>query len=388
MFTASERALLQGIGPVIYYNFIFVAPTTALYGLFMLLFSFSTYILLQRGLSARPTRIWLVTTSTSFLLTTTYWCCLLTVYTIQIQGALITSAGTLDHAVIAGVSNRIAGPELVQAWITQTLFIISDGVVLWRTWALYSERRWTFLAPCALFVGTIATSLTYLVLQSNVSAIINNGRGNAGDLQLTTTRLFTASLALSLASNLTSTLLILYKLWSYLRFRRKMGLKSRSTSPVHRVMVVLVESGFTYFVIQAFTFILSFIQNTEITAATVVSGTLQSILTMGTAMYPSIIVVLVSEQRSMAETFNGFSIELKNDGTADPESMAEDHDAESPQPDSASLVFTPTTVRAEPFGDNCGTRGSGSATEEKRGMSEKIFAAGNDERKHIQEIQR
>ncbi|KAF8055175.1 hypothetical protein FPV67DRAFT_869906 [Lyophyllum atratum] len=90
-----------------------------------------------------------------------------------------------------------------------------------------------------------------------------------------------------------------------------MGIKQKSTSPVRKVMLVLVESGFVFCGIQGIYLLLSFVPYTIDSAFAMAGGVIAQITQMATAMYPSIVILLVSQQRSMVETF-GFSTQLRS----------------------------------------------------------------------------
>ncbi|KAF8060812.1 hypothetical protein FPV67DRAFT_1511653 [Lyophyllum atratum] len=284
-----------------------------LLGVFICLFSRSASILVSRGLALRPTRIMFTITLASFVLVTMYWVSRVGGYAMQIKEILVNSFGTLDDAKVARADQKGEALALVGNWAAQLLLIISDCTVIWRAWVLYPERRWIMIAPCALLVGTIGTSLACLVLLFTESAHTFGGLQTSPRIAY----VFDASLALSLATNAVSTLLILYKLWAHFRlFGPSMGITRNSTSPVLRVMLVLVESGFAYCSLQAMLLILEFIPITDFPLYTVDLFLISS-SQMITAMYPVIIVVVVSHKRSMVETFGLSLTELKHPGAAD-----------------------------------------------------------------------
>ncbi|KAF8075762.1 hypothetical protein FPV67DRAFT_381510 [Lyophyllum atratum] len=313
-----ERSLFQLVGNVLLHNLVRLASVTLLYGVFMLLFSSSTLMLLNRGLTFRATRVWLAVTTTVFLLETVYWIAGITMVASQMRGVFIDTVGVVDRATLEGLNRRVAWIPTLQQWMYQLLIVMSDGVLVWRTWVICPEQQRTRIALCALLVGTMGATLGCLVLNSNISSALQANQ--SPNLELISTRLVDASLALSLATNLTSTLLILYKLWNQLRFKRTMGIKQKSTSPVRKVMLVLVESGFVYCGIQGIYLVTSFVQDALGSPFGTINGILGEIAQMGTAMYPFIVILLVSQQRSMVETF-GFSTQLRSHRDPDLEHM-------------------------------------------------------------------
>jgi len=139
-----------------------------------------------------------------------------------------------------------------------------------------------------------ACTLAYnvFVIASTGSSTINSG-------------LFGSSLILSLSTNVITTLMITYKLWSH----RKSVVKNlgRNRSVVQRVLDVMVESGFSYCALQITIVTLDSLPNAPIGSpiryATQAFVSSYSVLS---AMYPTIVIVLVNSQRSFVDTY-GFS---------------------------------------------------------------------------------
>ncbi|KAF8061864.1 hypothetical protein FPV67DRAFT_1673474 [Lyophyllum atratum] len=303
--TPDERAILHRKGLVFLYNLENTITVTVFYGMFTLLFAISTFTLIQRGLKSRATQVMLVTTVLSFLLSTSRWIVFVTFYAMQIKGILIDSAGVLNQDTLNRVVEQGAPIRLtVQKWEPHLVTIISDGVVIWRTWVLFPDQIWVKLATLALFFGTVSTALGYQVTDT-----------------VATVPLFEASLALSLVTNAVSTILILYRLWAHLRSWRDAGLQRKLTSPVSKVMLVLVESGLVYCTIQALSLALFLAPFKPYSPADIAYNFITQMADVLTAMYPSIIVVLVASQRSMVEVFE-FTTEFKNNAAdRDPEKM-------------------------------------------------------------------
>lgn len=306
--TPEERLVFQQVGLAMLNNLVADSTQLLLYGVFILLFALSTSALWRCGLEARPTRMMFAITLASFVATTIY-----IVFGTQVFTAIQYRDDLVNLAVVdkVGRDTLIACAVLVD-WMTALLTIISDGVVVWRTWVLYSEQRWVMLAPCALIVSTIVTSLGYLILISMYPT------PETLTFALLFARLWIASLSLSLATNVVATLLTFYKLWAYLRFRREMGMHRALRSPVQKVMLLLVESSFVFCAIQGINLLVEFVPRTEQadTASYIVEEVVLSTLQMATAMYPTIVVILVSQQRSLVETF-GISSELRDQGAFD-----------------------------------------------------------------------
>ncbi|KAF5369720.1 hypothetical protein D9615_010157 [Tricholomella constricta] len=296
-----ERAFLQYVGGLLLQDFAMLIPIVLLQGVFIMLFSFSTFTLLQRDLASRPTQAMLGTTLIAFLVSSFYCISIISSFATFVKEVLMNSAGTLEESIFKRVNERNTVPCIIQA-ITSTLMpILSDAVVIWRAWVLYPDKLWIMLVPCALVSGTIGVTVAFLVL---VFKSIQNHK-----LDPASSDMFSVSLALSLGTNIVATSLIFYRLWGHLRSLRRMGNKQKSTTPAQKILIVLVESGLVYCALQTTTLVLEFVPTSRVSSVNIAGSVIMGFLVLVTAMYPSIVVTLVSLQRSTAEIY-GFSTQF------------------------------------------------------------------------------
>ncbi|RDB26947.1 hypothetical protein Hypma_005026 [Hypsizygus marmoreus] len=302
--TPKENVLLQHLGISLVDGFAWLTALTLLYGVFILLFAISTSTLIKRGLMAPPRLAMFIVTLVTFLIMTLHWTAQLAAPNILIRTALINNIDLPLEARPSIVNDKTFHPNLIIIWTTQLLPIISDAVVMWRAWVLFPERRWVMLVPFALWIGTIATALAYLGLSTTVSAIVAP--------ELVIADLFSANIALSMATNGFATLLIASHRKIVID---KLGL-SRRQSPVQNVLLLLVESGAVYCMLQLVTLIMSVVPDSEGgegSARYIAGQVFVATYIVLSAMYPTIVVVLVNAQRSILETY-GFSDNMSNKG--------------------------------------------------------------------------
>jgi len=310
-----ERLLVQHAGRSILHNIASATSIIFFYAISIFLFSFSAYRHLRRGLASWPTRVMFTTTLISFLLVTLYEVSFLAGYAMQIKGLLVDSAGTFNTAKIHRVNEHGMALSILRFWTPQLSLILGDGIVIWRAWVLYWNQRWIMLGPCILLVGTVGTSLAFLVLESTSRIALITGRPPP-----IIPYLFIASLALSLATNVISTSLIMYKFWVHLSFNIQMKIGRKSMSPVLRLMLILVESGFAYCLLQVLVLITD-LTHTGSASRRDAFDFFWITTQMITAIYPTVIVLVVNQQRSMVETF-GFNTELMRHDAADLEHIS------------------------------------------------------------------
>ncbi|KAG6914411.1 hypothetical protein DXG01_000524 [Tephrocybe rancida] len=251
----------------------------------------------KREKTASRTQMMFAACLVSVILLTIYAIAILGFLATEIMKTLVNGNGTLIAANSTSDKKAFIFAQLVQ-WSTQTLALISDGVVVWRAWALYYDRPWVMFGPCMLLLATIGVNMSVSALQSQPTFSLHV------DMIALATRLFDASLAMSLATNVITTLLALYKLWDHRRFFNRIGLRSQSRA--EKIMVALIESGFVYCGVQIVYMILQSYHGKVLSPVDVATTVTFSFYISFTASYPSIVVVFVSQKRSMADTF-GFS---------------------------------------------------------------------------------
>lgn len=296
--TPEELSVVAVIGRSLLLNVVGFIPLTMFYGIFIYLFGHSTAIFMHRGLRSWPARVMFATSLTTFVLTSLHWGAYTAALLISMKMALVDDpAEFAQKARLAVVNNRIFPTMVIENWVDQLLIYISDGVVVWRAWVLFSEERWMMIFPVMLLLASITTGLAYLALMSSLSAFIAVQLRQA----ILTLNLVTANLALSFATNVVATLMILYRLWSH---RRIVGVKSLGApTSVQKVLITLVESGAFYCAVQLPRVILFASPIKPYTVRYYITQVILAIASMLTAMYPTMVVVLVNQQRTMVEFF-------------------------------------------------------------------------------------
>ncbi|KAF8066998.1 hypothetical protein FPV67DRAFT_1222990 [Lyophyllum atratum] len=308
MDTHLERVLFQKIGFVLLQNLTRFAAITLLYAMFIGLFAYTMITTKWRGLAAsRPTWTMLCATLLSFTIVNVYWGAFLASFWIEIRGYFFESNTPLNPAKVNAVAYRIYAASRISLWTSLLLHIPNDCVVVWRAWVLFSENRSVMIAPIILLLGTTATILTYLILHSNLDAYRKEG----SSVVSSSSDFNTASLVLSLATNIVTTSMIMYKLWTHRQFLSNLELGRRKTPSVAtRSLLVIVESGLLYFLLQVSILIMQSLSLSprlaNSMAFNIVVAASYPVYLIFTGMYPMIVVLLVKNQKSMVQTF-GFT---------------------------------------------------------------------------------
>ncbi|KAF5378888.1 hypothetical protein D9615_006987 [Tricholomella constricta] len=300
--TPTDASLLRIVGLDMLVSLASTLTLTFLYGMLVLFFAFSTASLLKRGLKARPTKIMFAATLTSFVLATISWSCEVASYALYIRCLLVDiNVNSITADFIMDVEFAFIG--LLQNWAVYLLIIMSDGIVIWRAWVLFAQDRWIMIAPCFMFFATCVVNVAYISFYS---------RGDwkapfkANHPLSSINIVFESALALSIGTNAVGTLLILYKLWAHREFRHSLALQNER-SPAQQTMLILVESGVVFLGIQLANLITCFIPFNRSSALDCAQEVVWELYAMFPALYPSMVVYIVDQQCSLAETL-GFNM--------------------------------------------------------------------------------
>lgn len=209
-------------------------------GAFCTLIVLTIYIFAHKGLGTRSQQIMLAVALLMFSISLTHWI-------FQIRNAASQFNISPDASSFPIMSRRIASIPIA---LVSLNVILSDAVVLWRMCVLCNQHL------CARALAVVLLSFTIAF------GVVNAAKENsilASERSDVTQRLFTASfgdsvygtvvLAVSLCTNLITTIVIGWRMWRYRRdIAAHLGNLSRP-SVVEKVMTLLVESGCIYCVI-------------------------------------------------------------------------------------------------------------------------------------------
>ncbi|KAJ7703951.1 hypothetical protein B0H17DRAFT_1003217 [Mycena rosella] len=176
--------------------------------------------------------------------------------------------------------------------------VVGDSVVIWRAWVLYQRTLWVVSIPClALLMSFIFTVVDITCLTGagwgNQSAIAGGGPVCA-HAELT-------SWAFSFVTNATCTILIGFKAWRHRRTMKSLNtLENNRRMSTHKLLSVLVESGFIYCLFWLTQLIL-FI---DVSRDKPIIYVYQLFAGMGdqiSGMYPTLIIVIVNFHQTIWE---------------------------------------------------------------------------------------
>ncbi|GLB42026.1 hypothetical protein LshimejAT787_1100410 [Lyophyllum shimeji] len=246
-------------------------------------------------------------TLATFILATIYWSAYLGGFATQVRGILVdTDIGPLDTGSFDGINKKGLPFANLENWASQLLPMIGDAVVVWRAWVLYDEQRLAMVGPVALLAGTIGSGLGFLGFSSSEKVNIVGGIGGS----VTRKNTFVSFSALSLATNVITTALIVYKIWSRGQPAGSVGVGAKNIKPSRLLStsVLLVEAGILYAATQVINLVLELVRSRPDSSLYFGERVVTAVYTLCTAMYPTIVVILVITQRSITNIYGFIAI--------------------------------------------------------------------------------
>ncbi|KAG6850554.1 hypothetical protein H0H93_011753 [Arthromyces matolae] len=232
---------------------------------------------------------------------------------IDIANYVTVIANSFIHNPNLGIDTRYADASLVtfkRVVVIDALYgyltVLGDAIVVWRVYAFWGQnkRRWAFFFLCAVFMGSVITNilLTYCVAVLGTDIFDGAFQRPAFCRNIQTT-----SYAMPAATTFIATALIGYTTWDYRRtIRPELSKVSRRTR-AEKVMYLLVESGFLYFLF----FLAQVIGNIPSVSAGISASknldfadliwTFSTILCKFQACYPTLIIILAHSERTMLD---------------------------------------------------------------------------------------
>ncbi|KAJ7585852.1 hypothetical protein C8J56DRAFT_1085991 [Mycena floridula] len=304
--TPDEVVLLKYAGQIFVDNFSRMYTT----GLYFLLASLTLHTLLAKHSKARATWILCTMLAILFSITTTYFCLYVAAGFKLMIGGLIdnTDLELLERFEIADSS--IQPLNLAQTWISGNgyglIFVLADGIVVWRASAVWSEQQSVIILPALTLLATFATFLTVCSMQTIESTV-------TGIVPGTIAALANAASALSIATNLIAVLLIAFKTYQHWKFMKDtLGV---GTSTSGKVLMFLTESGIVYIIFQIINLSLSAVDTAAGTPLDEAANIWSAIMIIFSAAYPSLVILIVYNQHSIARLTEVSTTGSRNLGT-------------------------------------------------------------------------
>ncbi|KAI0275439.1 hypothetical protein BC834DRAFT_49889 [Gloeopeniophorella convolvens] len=175
--------------------------------------------------------------------------------------------------------------------------LLSDAVVMWRAWVIWSRSRTVLAISGALSLTTLAVGIVNLRFGKGIGS-----SGSLGDTLLDTNEIATLTAlflsVLSLVSNLWSFGLIAWKAWYHRRRIRHLLSLGTKQQTVGQALALLLESGALYSLL----WMLLLLSNVfPLEAANNVNSVFSNIIVHVSGIYPTVILVIVCIRKNLFE---------------------------------------------------------------------------------------
>ncbi|KAJ7575346.1 hypothetical protein C8J56DRAFT_975989 [Mycena floridula] len=302
--TPDETLLLKHAGQVLVENFASAVVQTFCYGVYVLLASLAMYHLLLKCNKTTATWALCALLTVIFLITTASFCLEVAICFKLMIGALIDNPELelLERLEIVNASASLI--RLADEWLNggynSLLLIFGDGIVVWRAWAIWHDQRsviilpgLTLLATFGMFFVSTLCSLVSLELSSRAT--------------------------MSIVTNLIAIILIGLKTYQHWKFMK--DTIGAGGSAAGKVLMFLTESGIVYIGFQVGSLLtcfktlysqfqiinicLSVINTTQGTALDIATRIWGIIVNIVSAIYPSLVILIVTNQHSISHITHG-----------------------------------------------------------------------------------
>ncbi|KAI0254124.1 hypothetical protein BJV78DRAFT_1280511 [Lactifluus subvellereus] len=181
-------------------------------------------------------------------------------------------------------------------------YIITDGVVVWRTWVLCADQS---TAVLMIPVVTLIINFLFYATALGVKAAFFIAPGGLKAYRILVPIVNVAqagNLGLSLLTNVLATSIIAFKAWKHRKSLSEVF--GHKTSQASRILSLLVESGMLYIVIGVFSLVSDFIY---LPRGWLAAHVFQPVAVQLAGMYPIAVLLLVRHQAANNTSSHTFS---------------------------------------------------------------------------------
>jgi len=272
--------------------------STALYGIFVILFAHTTATFAQKH--SKPRAAWAMfgLTTLSFLLATLYWFAFCVYFLGYVRlGFLNNINGPVDNYWLNSVFQSVFKSYKIKLYAVEVLQVINDAIMIWRVWVLWAGRRWVIMGPVMLLLGMFGNVFTCVVIEGTKQ----NGGHDFLNVVPLTRALVISGACLSVATNALSIILLGIQLWVH-RKAMILSVGNRLRSRSQNVLLLIIESGSVYCALQLAVLIM---MGSPALENSPFFGFFEPIAfefyAQTTGMYPMVVLLLIHQKRSVVD---------------------------------------------------------------------------------------
>ncbi|KAJ8092321.1 hypothetical protein PM082_023924 [Marasmius tenuissimus] len=207
-----------------------------------------------------------------------------------IQEVFVDSIGASFVEKQAAYAGKFSTLVSVQEALGPIEIALGDFIVLWRVWALCAGQKRLVFVPFIFLLGTTICSLGFFGCFAH--------SGWPVVTPPTCSNLITSAYSLSIVTNISGTVVIGFKFWSYRRNVRIYLSKSKK-SRAEKVLVLFLESGTIYSLLWIVLLVVACIPPPPTLAGQIVQQIFRAATAQLVGIYPTLLIVLVYLQRSL-----------------------------------------------------------------------------------------
>ena len=315
MVLSSEDALLlQLAGTALSQNMGTAMMGALLYGPYALLACIAIHGLIKRPVRTYASWLLLAILFTTLVLMTTFVVASICTAFKMFLSVLVFNAdkGLPERMTIALLANDVKAYLSFLSSSNGLLFLIGDGIVIWRAWAVWGGAWQGQLALIPCFLLLVNTG-DFVAQQIIVHVHAGNTTRASPQLRSALNNLILTGYVLNVTVNLLATGLVAYRAVLHRRFINRSGLKIDSRAS--NALLLLTESGAFYSMIQLISLLLFVSAMSPRVDASALAFTIslwQRLALFISALYPVLVVLIVTHQRSLAmSTTNSGLLDLE-----------------------------------------------------------------------------
>lgn len=279
--------LVGGIGTVIAISF------------FLGFYTLLVFIVILRQPSTRPKLTTIVLCLSSFMIAAAYWALrVASLLVVLTQPDFVEDTTPSLQAKHASATTKLYRLIVAIAWIASLVPILNDAVIIWRAWVLFPMQKWWACISVFLWMSTVVTRVTQLAFLARPLGV----KGFLSGTNHLTTKLVTACVSLSLATNVVATSSIAYGLWRHRKLLAAYHSEGKRGDHVQKTLGLLVESGAVFCILQFITLILNaFPFRLPYSKVNLAAEAFHASYTELSAMYPTLVMFLAKGQGLFTE---------------------------------------------------------------------------------------
>ncbi|KAH0580408.1 hypothetical protein H2248_001910 [Termitomyces sp. 'cryptogamus'] len=217
------------------------------------------------------------------------------IFITKFQGGLVGSAffqlNTMPFPECLDYMNALVVKyDIAQEWFELIPLIMNDAFIIWHAWVVFKQRCWAMYISIGLFLSTLAVALAYLGINSKPDVRLTASLSNSEVSYF----LYLATTILSFVTNLVATSFIGQTLQVHLKFlHSNMDNKQCQSFQLWQIVLLLVDAGAVYGVLQLLNIITSLAVKPDQFAAAIFSDVIGTIYLSISPVYPAFTIALI-----------------------------------------------------------------------------------------------